>query len=182
MKRLGWVRRRERLPFLAKRMGIATAVEIGVLRGAFSDVINRRWGGELHLIDPWRHFDTGYTDKYNLDQAGHDKNFEFVVDRFKDCPNVHVVRKTSLEAVSDFEDESIGWVYIDGNHAYEAVKDDLTAWWPKAKSKSMFSGHDYFVRHRAGTTIEVKRAVDEFAAEKRLKINVVGDSWLIIKS
>lgn len=84
------------------------------------------------------------------------------------------IRKASLEAVNDFEDNSLDFVFIDASHAYLDVKEDLKAWWPKVKKGGVFAGHDY--KHWAG----VKKAVDEFAVNNNLKASGVSKgSWLI---
>lgn len=53
------------------------------------------------------------------------------------------IKKTSVEASKDFEDESCDVVYIDMQHSYEAVKEDIEHWLPKVKKGGYISGHDY---------------------------------------
>jgi predicted O-methyltransferase YrrM len=60
----------------------------------------------------------------------------------------------SLEAVKQFEDESLDFVYIDAAHDYDNVKADILAWKPKVKKGGILAGHDY-------VHPPVKRAVDE---------------------
>ena len=36
-----------------------------------------------------------------------------------------------MDAVNDFEDESLDAVYIDGNHKYDSVCNDIEKWMPK---------------------------------------------------
>lgn len=74
--------------------------------------------------------------------------------------------------------ESLDFVYIDGDHSYEAVKKDLEAWYPKVKSGGMFCGHDY-------NYPDVERAVQEFAKSKGLKLFVKnnvpeGQKWDVV--
>lgn len=61
-------------------------------------------------------------------------------------------------------------VYIDGDHAYEAVRDDIKAWLPKIKHGGILAGHDY----GAGWP-GVQKAVDEILGSK---INVMRQSWV----
>ena len=58
-------------------------------------------------------------------------------------PFVTAMRMTSLEAVREFVDESIDWIFIDGDHSFGAVRGDLRAWWPKVKRGGLVSGHDH---------------------------------------
>ena len=56
-----------------------------------------------------------------------------------------MIRKSSFDAVNDFEDESIDIVFIDANHSYESVKNDIDLWLPKVKTGGVLSGHDYSI-------------------------------------
>ncbi|MFP3344628.1 class I SAM-dependent methyltransferase, partial [Halomonas sp. SIMBA_159] len=53
--------------------------------------------------------------------------------RFSDDPRVNQVNKNSEEVASEFRDNSIDLIYIDGDHTYEGVKKDIQAWISKVK-------------------------------------------------
>lgn len=55
---------------------------------------------------------------------------------------VNVIAKRSTEAAADFADGSIDFLFIDGQHDYENVKADLTAWLPKMKRPGGIIGGD----------------------------------------
>ncbi len=73
----------------------------------------------------------------------------------KGYPHI-TMQMTSLEAAPKFEDESIDFIFIDANHDYEYVRDDINAWWPKLKTGGIMCGHDYSVDFKG-----VKKAVIE---------------------
>lgn len=52
------------------------------------------------------------------------------------------IRKPSVEASKEFEDESCDVIFIDMQHTYEAVKEDLEHWYPKLKTGGYIAGHD----------------------------------------
>lgn len=54
------------------------------------------------------------------------------------------MKMTSMEAVKKFEDESLDFVFIDGSHKYQDIKDDITCWLPKVKRGGVLAGHDYY--------------------------------------
>ena len=54
------------------------------------------------------------------------------------------LRMTSLQAVQQFADESLDFVFIDGSHEYQDIKDDINAWLPKVKRGGILAGHDYY--------------------------------------
>lgn len=57
--------------------------------------------------------------------------------------NIELIQEYSQYTVSKFEDKSIDFIYIDANHTYESVKNDLQLYLPKLKSNSVIAGHDY---------------------------------------
>lgn len=54
----------------------------------------------------------------------------------------NIVRKESSEASTLFKDESIDFLFLDGDHSYEAVIRDIDIWLPKVKKGGVFAGHD----------------------------------------
>ena len=122
---------------------------------------------ECYCIDPWQN---NYD---NLDDASYIRSMDIVEkafnERIKTFKNLHKLKMTSLEAVKQFEDKSIDFVYIDGMHTYEAVKQDIKLWKPKIKLNGFIGGHDYYLD-------SVKRAVhEELGFPDQL---FCGSSWL----
>ena len=65
-----------------------------------------------------------------------------------------VLRGDSVVMAKKVKDGSLDFVFIDADHRYEAVMQDLAAWVPKLKEGGMLCGHDI---HLPG----VRRAVEE---------------------
>lgn len=63
--------------------------------------------------------------------------------RFRDNPKVNIIQKNSVEAAREFNDKSLDFVYIDADHSYKAVDQDIKAWLPKVKDGGIIAGHDY---------------------------------------
>ena len=59
----------------------------------------------------------------------------------------YLLRTNFDDALSQFADESIGLLHLDGLHTYEAVSHDFWAWWPKVRSGGIVLLHDIVVRH-----------------------------------
>lgn len=75
-------------------------------------------------------------------------------------PEIGFYNLTSREAAKQFPDGLLDLVFIDADHTYEAVKEDISLWLPKIRIGGMITGHDY---HKTGNISHngVKRAVDE---------------------
>ena len=58
-------------------------------------------------------------------------------------PNLEIIVDTSINASKQFEKESIDFVFIDGDHSYESVKNNIKYWEPKVKKHGLIMGHDY---------------------------------------
>ena len=68
----------------------------------------------------------------------------------------------STQAAKWFNPSSFHFVYLDGDHKYESVKEDIETWWPLIRNGGIMAGHDYQgMKDRIGV-YGVKRAVHEF--------------------
>lgn len=68
-------------------------------------------------------------------------------------------------------------VYIDGSHTYEDVKNDMRNFFPKVRLGGIMFGDDYNNQAFPG----VKKAVDAFVMENKLKLEVFGDWFWVIR-
>lgn len=159
-------------------------VEVGVYRGEFSDVILRTWScTRLTSIDPWREFpSTDYVDSCNVPQAVHDANFALARTRLAPfADRSRIMRMTSAEAAPAFEDGSLDFVYLDAQHHYEAIRDDIALWRPKVRPGGVIAGHDYIDALLPSGRYGVKRAANEFAAAEGCRLIVTKEpgwpSW-----
>ena len=130
---------RDDLPELFKEMGFTKGVEIGSYFGTYTKTIAQS-GLQIYAVDPWRIMEDY---KNPRGQSRLDFQYEATVKTLEPYPNAIVVRKTSMEALEDFPDESIDFVYIDGNHHFPFVAEDLFWWTKKVKKGGIVCGHDY---------------------------------------
>ena len=139
-------------------------VEIGVLKGVASKQLldNLPNLETLFMVDPWagdKEFLDTLDDKRNIKYWNYDELYEEVKNKVKNYGNAKIMRMTSEEASTHFEDGELDWVFIDGNHSYEFAKQDIELWTPKIREGGWITGHDYAddIWDKAG----VKKAVDE---------------------
>ena len=133
-----------------------TAVEVGCFAGVSSRAIALHCG-VLHCVDP-------YTWEA-VAQA--EQMFDSVVG---DYPNILKVKLRSVEAAKLFEDGSIDFVYIDADHTYQSVVEDITAWKGKVRAGGYIAGHD-------SDMVEVLQAVRDCLGEP---LEIFRDtSWIV---
>lgn len=146
---------RERLLTVFASLGYKTGVEIGVRTGDFSLLMCTTIPGlKLFCVDPWVAYDY-------LDQRR--QNGYYRKARRKLAPHgARLIREKSSVAVNRFEDASLDFVYIDGDHNFDAVMLDIILWTPKIRAGGVIAGHDYFF------CPPTARAVDAYAANHAL--------------
>lgn len=95
----------------------------------------------MYAIDSWLSYpDYCATENY---QDHQDKVYQGALQELSKYPHCTIVKKTSMEAVKDFEDNSLDFVYIDGHHGFKYVTEDIWEWSKKVRVGGMISGHDY---------------------------------------
>jgi hypothetical protein len=117
--------------------------EIGVFKGETSKAVLNNWDGTLYMIDVWKSLDwEGYEDSTN--HSIHPTAYKETMDNIQGLEDKGImIRATSKQASNLIADNSLDWIFIDANHSYDYVKEDLELWWPKLKKGGLFSGHDY---------------------------------------
>ena len=88
---------------------------------------------------------------------------------------IELINKSSFEASKLFENCYFDLVFIDANHSYENINQDIKVWIPKIKNNGIISGHDYDTFWTG-----VKKAVDENFNNK-LKLGPDRIWWYNIK-
>lgn len=141
-KGTGFDDRTDLIKNLSKLINGKKGVEIGVFKGEFSKYILNNWDGILYMVDVWRPLDDTYNDSSNM--INHTNAYQETMDAIKGMEDRGImIRADSKRASEMFEDESLDFIYIDANHAYDFIKEDIDLWFPKLKKGGVFSGHDY---------------------------------------
>ena len=119
----------------------ARAVEVGVRRGDFSEEILKAHPTILmYLVDPWKLYE-GYPDST---QAEHDDNLKEVHWKFSKYPGrVQIIRGESHEVSRVWQYGPVDAIYLDGNHSYSHILEDLVLWSKHIKTGGCIMGHDY---------------------------------------
>lgn len=156
---------RESLALLFRNLGFQVGAEIGVEQGLYSRrLMELNPGLKLFCVDPWQAYQ-GYRE--HVSQEKLDGFLEITKKRLTGF-NYEIIRKFSTDAAKDFEDESLDFVYIDGNHEFSHVVADICAWYPKVKKGGIISGHDFISRRDPMYLMHVVDAVTAYTNAYRI--------------
>jgi len=98
-----------------------------------------------------------------------------------------IIRDYTVNACKEFQDYFFNYLYIDADHTYEGISQDMKNFWPKVKVGGVFAGHDYVDNSVYGSVVVfgVIRAVDEFIIKHNIKyFHYLPEchSWMIVKT
>jgi Methyltransferase domain len=150
----GWMGPRQLDWLGAQAAQMESVAEVGSLRGRSAFALLTACTGPVYCIDPWPK-DAAY--ETFMRNCGH-------------FSNLVAIRESSPEAAARVPD--VDMVFIDGDHAYEAVVADITAWLPK--TRKLLCGHDYNVPEFPG----VAQAVDDTLGD-RVTSALGGSIWTV---
>ena len=146
--------------------------EVGVWKGDFSEeIVNIVRPSKLYLVDPWAYqpefSGSWYGGSVAKNQEDMDAIHDAVASRFSACDSVVLVRKKTEDLSDQIADDTLDWVYVDGNHEYEFVLNDLRIFNRKVKSGGLICGDDYGRGKGAPITRAVSTFLEEGSCEMR---------------
>lgn len=140
--------------------GFRTGAEIGVLMARFSEILFANIPDlKLYAVDNWKNI-------------AHHKAIAASAKETLSKYNAVVIHKASMDAVREFEDNSLDFVYIDANHRYHSALDDITAWAKKVRIGGVICGDDYY--HSPSGLLGVIEAVDEYVKVYDYELHLTG--------
>uniref|UniRef100_A0A6C0LX61 Methyltransferase n=1 Tax=viral metagenome TaxID=1070528 RepID=A0A6C0LX61_9ZZZZ len=86
-----------------------------------------------------------------------------------------LIKGFSTGVVNKFNNNSIDAIYIDGDHSYEGVKNDLDLYYPKVKKGGLILLDDYT------NILSVKKAVDDFCNKKNIRGEIATNKFYFYK-
>lgn len=143
--------KRHDLSKLLAEFKLTKGVEVGVADGIHAlDLCQTIPKIEFIGVDPY----VKYHWKRSTEE--HERCFQEAVEKLRPF-NAKIIRATSMDAVRTIPDNSLDWVYIDGNHEFDFVMQDLIEWSKKVRTGGIVSGHDYY-RFRGAGVVEAVNA------------------------
>ena len=146
-----------------------TVAEVGIGYGFHAKSILQNTNiDKLYLIDPMQYYPN---DPFATDVIKYG-GFELLVKNIRTHLHSDEARYTWLRQPSitvtqqQIPNESLDAVFLDGDHSYKAVSQDLPFWFKKIRKGGWLLGDDY-----KSCFPETTRAVDEFARKNNLSLD-----------
>ncbi len=146
-------------------------IEIGTFTGSSMEIFSLFFN-HVYAVDP-----LGGTPDFCQDLVNRTEYMLDSIRRKSAGKIVTHIRLRSDEACLNFKDETIGMVYIDGNHSYEWCRRDILNYWPKIIPGGYLCGHDYTNADTPGVTRAVQELFgepDEYFMDWSWKIKKIG--------
>lgn len=155
--------------------GCRVGVEVGVDIGEYGIILCKA-GLKVYGVDSYVRYDA------YKGEGMYVSHYEEALKNLKGY-DYTIINKFSMDALDDFKDNSLDFVYIDGNHTLPYISADIFGWERKVRRGGIISGHDYAVvkgireRQEPKTYdgVHVKLAVDAFVYIARIpRLYVLG--------
>lgn len=125
--------------------------EIGVYKGSLSKILLERLPNlQLHMIDRWKAYSVEEITENDKSSMSLRKQETFVNAKKlairvskKYRGRANIIHLDSQTAAIKFEDKIFDFIFIDADHSYAAVYNDISEWLPKVKLGGWICGHDY---------------------------------------
>lgn len=132
---------------IVKQLGqTIVGVEIGVAGGWNMNYFLQQIPNlKLTGIDPYQSYmETRGSDGkvVNVDQSVLDEHYAAAIENTKMFGHATIIRAKSIDVVDMFPDNSLDYIFIDGDHSYSAVLQDCRNYYSKVKKGGVFAGHD----------------------------------------
>ena len=151
---------RNDLAVIFAELGFTLGAEIGVERGLYSEVLCRSNPNlKLFSIDSWEPY-PDYRVHVSKDKI--DSFYDQTKARMAPY-NCTMIKAFSVDAAKMFEDGTFDFVYIDANHTFIYIAEDINAWLPKVRPGGIISGHDYLRAKEGKYKCHVKDVVQAWA-------------------
>jgi lipopolysaccharide biosynthesis glycosyltransferase len=159
--------RNEMLQYYCNKLTNPKLLEIGVFKGDFLDYLVKHCKtGSIDAVDLFEGVTcSGDSDGNNVVHYDVGKSYTELLTKYTGMTHIQLYKSDSVTFLQSREDNTYDIIYIDGDHSYSGVKNDLINAFSKIKNGGYIMGHDYEMnmkKTRNNYNFGVKEAVDEF--------------------
>lgn len=141
----GWMKEEELLWLANQAAKHQNILEIGSWQGRSSYVLAANTPGKLLCVDTWKGTMSERAHRERLAGKGDEWLLAQFIRNVEQLPNISWLRLPSLEAATllhSRNEPKFDMIFIDGDHEYEPVRNDILAWRPMLAEGGLFCGHD----------------------------------------
>lgn len=155
----------------------ATFLEIGVWLGKSACYMGellkeQNSNNKFYCLD---HFfgEINATDQQNIIKENQGSVYNLFLKNMEPVKGFYTpIKDFSQNAAYKFKNETFDFIFLDAEHSYGCVLNDLNTWYPKLKKTGIFAGHDY--------RGEVQQAVDEFFGKLSKPVQKIDNSFIVL--
>jgi hypothetical protein len=147
-------------------------IEIGARYGESTKLLLKYLNiRNYYIIDPYCSYDEYEHDGFNDIIKGKDDEIFNKVKNELQIYTTYVNKNTNLifnrtfsnneETIQSIKNESIDLIFIDGNHSYKYVLEDLENYYPKLVKNGILCGDDFFMRLKKNDILNSGAGYDE---------------------
>jgi hypothetical protein len=124
---------------------LTNIAEIGVLRGNYSEKILK--GCEqiekYKMIDPWRNL-SNWNKPANKDNESFERFYQETLIKTDFAKSkIEILRGKTTEVIGQIDEDSLDFIYVDGDHTLKGIAIDLISIWSKVKINGFILGDDF---------------------------------------
>jgi predicted O-methyltransferase YrrM len=162
-----WISNRGLVPYIKRHGEGVVGLEIGTCRAESTYYFLDKCPNitKLYTVDPYKSYEdwVGTISQEDLDK--HESIAKKNLKKFGD--RVQMIKETSEEVAKKIKtiidgDAPFDFIFVDGDHSYNATIKDCELFYPMLKKGGLFCGHDY------QTIQTVKQAVDDFRKNSKI--------------
>lgn len=156
--------------------------ELGVWKGKMSEkLLGRLPNLKLIMVDRWTppvpgdSYHTSGSQMALCNKEDFERVYDEALSRIEPYADKCIIyRMTTVEASKKIEDNSLDFVFIDADHSYEGVKNDIIHWRKKVKPGGWLCGHDWGKLNKGN----VEKAVREFFKPEEIELDA-NSTWFV---
>lgn len=130
---------------LVEEFNLKNVAELGVYRGDFAKYLleNTKSIDRYLMIDPWRNL-SDWNKPANEENNIFEEFYQETLQKTDFAKEKrHILRGKTTEVIHQIEDNSLDFIYIDGDHTLKGITIDLINLWPKLKHNGFIVGDDF---------------------------------------
>ena len=116
----------------------AKFIEAGVWKGKSISYL------AVEIINAKKNITIDAIDNFPINLPGDETAYQEFLNNIEPVKDkITLIKKDSVEAAKDYEDESVDFIFFDSEHSQEHATHEIKSWYPKIKKGGFLGGHDY---------------------------------------